>query len=60
MTQQNETKPMDQNLLERILETVESIDKNVETMLDQLSDHLEDVRYHSWYDDEDDESSHCH
>ena len=35
-------------LLERILARVESIDKNVEEILDQLSDHFADARYDGW------------
>lgn len=37
------------NLLEQILETVESIDRNVEEILDRVSDHLDDARSFAWY-----------
>lgn len=43
-------------LLERILERVESIDRNVEEILDWLSDHLEGD--YSWYENNDSENNH--
>ncbi len=51
MTATNETRSGTEGLLENILSTVESIDKNVEEILDQLSDHLAGVRYAEWGDD---------
>jgi len=51
MTPTNETRPRTEDLLENILTTVESIDKNVEEVLDQLSDYFADVRYAGWHDD---------
>jgi len=35
-------------VLETILATVESIGQNVEEILDQLTDHLADMRYGGW------------
>ena len=37
-------------LLGQILERVESIDRNVEEILDRVSDHLDDVKDRAWYD----------
>jgi len=39
-----------ENLVERILEHVEAIDRNVEELLDRVSDHLDDAKNDSWYD----------
>lgn len=34
------------NLLEKVLTTVQSIDRNVEDLLDRLEDHIKDRDYH--------------
>ena len=47
MTAEETQKP--ETFLERILETVESIDKNVEDILERISDHCDDFKYASWY-----------
>lgn len=51
MTATNETGSQQPHVLETILATVESIDRNVEEILDQLTDHLADVRYGGWRED---------
>ena len=51
MTATNETTDKKQDLLETILATVESIDRNVEEILDGLTDHFADLRYTDWRDD---------
>ena len=51
MTATKKQKPGTEKLLEHILETVESVDKNVEEIRDQLADHLDHVKYASWRDD---------
>jgi hypothetical protein len=64
MTPENTSQPDRERVLEEILDTVESIDKNVEEILDRLSDHFEDQRYHrEWkhglgYDPADDYEAH--
>ena len=40
-------------LLERILDTVVSIDRNVQDILDRMSDHLDDVKYQTNWDNAD-------
>ncbi|MBK8270278.1 MAG: hypothetical protein IPK83_19075 [Planctomycetes bacterium] len=51
MTHTKETRTRHQDLLERILAMVESIDRNVEEILDELHDHLTDMRYNGWTDE---------
>lgn len=48
MTPRNPNTPTTSGLLEDILEKLESIDVNVEQILDQLTDHLFDTRYGAW------------
>ena len=50
MTPTNRPRPGTEDLLESILTTVESIDKNVEEVLDQLSDYFDHAKYGTWYD----------
>jgi phosphate uptake regulator len=52
MTPKNNKRPRTDDLLEDILERVESIDANVERILDQLTDHLFEARYGPWPDGE--------
>jgi len=49
MTPTHET-TQPENLLGQILERVESIDRNVEEILDRVSDHLDDAKNHAWCD----------
>lgn len=51
MTPTNETPAGLQEVLEAILSTVESIDKNVEEILDRVSDHVAEMRYAGWHDE---------
>ena len=51
MTPTNETSLGIQRVLETILATVESIDKNVEEILDRVSDHVAEMRYAGWHDE---------
>lgn len=48
MTATNTTGSEKWDVLETILATVESIGRNVEEVLDQLTDHLADIRYGGW------------
>jgi hypothetical protein len=52
MTAQHYTHRETIDLLERILERVESIDKNVEDMLDHVADGFGDFTYRNSYDDQ--------
>lgn len=61
MTSKNKPHPSRDPLLERILSRVQSIDRNVEEILEKVGDHFDDVRldqgtreYHgpSGYDDD--------
>ena len=62
MTSENTTQPEDHRLLESILSRVESIDRNVDEILDRLGDYFDDQRYKdTWYPSgHDDESDHAH
>ena len=51
MTSTNETKPETRDALEAILATVESIDRNVEQILDHLADHVAEMRYSGLQDE---------
>ena len=57
MTAHNYTQRETIDLLERILERVESIDKNVEDMRDRIADHDGGFVYHNGYDDQDDDDN---
>ncbi len=46
MTSRNKDHPSRDKLLERILSRVQSIDRNVEEILDRVSDHFDDVHLH--------------
>ena len=52
MTAQGNTQPGTGKLLESILDRVESIDKNVEDILERISDHYDDLKYASWNSDD--------
>lgn len=51
MTPTNETSLGIQRVLETILATVESIEKNVGEILDHVSDHVAEMRYAGWRDE---------
>lgn len=51
MTPKTETPKRHRDLLERILAMLESIDRNVEEILDDLHDHLADTRFAGWLDE---------
>ncbi len=49
MTSENKNRQARDKLVEDVLDTVQSIDKNVEEILDRLGDHLEGMQYRtSW------------
>lgn len=54
MTAHNHTQRETIALLERILDRVESIDKNVEDIRDQVQDGFDGLTYHDGYDNRDD------
>jgi hypothetical protein len=53
MTQPDKTTRFRDTVLERILDTVVSIDRNVQDILDYVSDHYDDVKYKSDWDNAD-------
>ncbi len=57
MTAQYNTQRETTDLLERILERVESIDKNVEDLLDTVGDRFGDFTYRNGYDEQDHEEA---
>jgi uncharacterized protein (UPF0335 family) len=57
MTAHNHTQRETIDLLERILERVESIDKNVEDIRDQVQDGFDGLTYRDGYDDQTDDDN---
>lgn len=51
MTSTTENPKRHRDVLERILAMLESIDRNVEEILDDLHDHLADMRFAGWTDE---------
>ena len=51
MTSINKNHAATGHLLEEILETVQSVDRNVEEILDHLRDHVENNRYRRNWDE---------
>ena len=60
MTPPDKTTRSRDAVLEQILDTVVSIDRNVQEILDRVGDHIDDLRYASHWDSDGYEPNHEH